>query len=88
MPETTVAIIGAGIGGVYLAAELGTLGCRLLMSTRRRRHDTRRAFSIHGRQTAGSRESGHFRTGVPPHPFPTSCPLYLSNQIVAKSWLT
>jgi opine dehydrogenase len=29
MPDTTVAIIGAGIGGVYLAAELGTLGCRL-----------------------------------------------------------
>src|SRR5947208_1224134 len=29
MPETTVAIIGAGIGGVYLAAELGVLGCKL-----------------------------------------------------------
>src|SRR5205823_13111156 len=29
MPDTTVAIIGAGIGGIYLAAELGTLGCRL-----------------------------------------------------------
>jgi cation diffusion facilitator CzcD-associated flavoprotein CzcO len=26
MPHPTVAIIGAGIGGVYLAAELGTLG--------------------------------------------------------------
>ena len=23
MPDTTVAIIGAGIGGIYLAAELG-----------------------------------------------------------------
>ena len=29
MPDTTVAIIGAGIGGVYLAAELGRLGCKL-----------------------------------------------------------
>src|SRR5260370_1064998 len=29
MPDATVAIIGAGIGGVYLAAELGMLGCRL-----------------------------------------------------------
>src|SRR5882724_9496729 len=29
MPDTTVAIIGAGIGGVYLAAELGRRGCRL-----------------------------------------------------------
>jgi opine dehydrogenase len=29
MPDTTVAIIGAGIGGVYLAAELGLLGCKL-----------------------------------------------------------
>jgi opine dehydrogenase len=29
MPDVTVAIIGAGIGGVYLAAELGLLGCRL-----------------------------------------------------------
>jgi opine dehydrogenase len=27
--DTTVAIIGAGIGGVYLAAELGVLGCKL-----------------------------------------------------------
>jgi len=29
MPDTTVAIVGAGIGGVYLAAELGMLGCKL-----------------------------------------------------------
>jgi len=29
MHDTNVAIIGAGIGGVYLAAELGVLGCRL-----------------------------------------------------------
>jgi opine dehydrogenase len=27
--DATVAIVGAGIGGVYLAAELGMLGCRL-----------------------------------------------------------
>src|ERR1051325_176375 len=29
MPDTTVAIIGAGIGGIYVAAELGRLGCKL-----------------------------------------------------------
>ncbi len=29
MPQTTVAIIGAGIGGVYLAAHLGQRGCIL-----------------------------------------------------------
>jgi opine dehydrogenase len=29
MADATVAIIGAGIGGVYLAAELGMLGCQL-----------------------------------------------------------
>src|SRR5436305_10326970 len=29
MPDITVAIIGAGIGGIYLAAELGILGCKL-----------------------------------------------------------
>src|SRR5215472_14059346 len=29
MLDTTVAIIGAGIGGIYLAAELGILGCKL-----------------------------------------------------------
>lgn len=29
MPDRTVAIIGAGIGGIYLAAELGLLGCKL-----------------------------------------------------------
>lgn len=29
MSDTTVAIIGAGIGGIYVAAELGRLGCRL-----------------------------------------------------------
>jgi opine dehydrogenase len=32
MPETTVAIIGAGIGGVYLAAHLGVLGARLRLA--------------------------------------------------------
>ena len=34
MTDTTVAIIGAGIGGVYLAAELGTLSCRLRLADR------------------------------------------------------
>ena len=34
MPNTTVAIIGAGSGGIYLAAELGTLGCRLRLTDR------------------------------------------------------
>ncbi|MGA3005313.1 MAG: NAD/NADP octopine/nopaline dehydrogenase family protein [Acetobacteraceae bacterium] len=32
MSDTTVAIIGSGIGGIYLAAELGTLGCRLRLT--------------------------------------------------------
>src|SRR5258708_4244971 len=32
MPKTTVAIIGAGSGGIYLAAELGTLGCPLRLT--------------------------------------------------------
>jgi opine dehydrogenase len=32
MPHPTVAIIGAGSGGVYLAAELGALGCRLRLT--------------------------------------------------------
>jgi opine dehydrogenase len=32
MAETTVAIIGAGIGGIYLAAELGIFGCRLRLT--------------------------------------------------------
>src|SRR5215208_2840599 len=34
MTDTTVAIIGAGIGGVYLAAELGLLGCKLRLHDR------------------------------------------------------
>jgi opine dehydrogenase len=34
MPLPTVAIIGAGIGGIYLAAELGTLGCALRLTDR------------------------------------------------------
>jgi opine dehydrogenase len=40
MADTTVAIIGAGIGGVYLAAELGLLGCKLRLHDR---DDTRLA---------------------------------------------
>lgn len=34
MTDTTVAIVGAGIGGVYLAAELGLNGCRLRLHDR------------------------------------------------------
>jgi opine dehydrogenase len=34
MSDTTVAIVGAGIGGVYLAAQLGTLGARLRLTDR------------------------------------------------------
>jgi opine dehydrogenase len=34
MADTTVAIIGAGIGGVYLAGELGMLGCKLRLHDR------------------------------------------------------
>jgi opine dehydrogenase len=34
MTDTTVAIVGAGIGGVYLVAELGLLGCRLRLHDR------------------------------------------------------
>lgn len=34
MPDTTVAIVGAGIGGVYLAAHLGTLGAKLRLTDR------------------------------------------------------
>lgn len=34
MPQATVAIVGAGIGGVYLAAELGLIGCPLRLHDR------------------------------------------------------
>src|SRR5437764_8197786 len=34
MADTTVAIVGAGIGGVYLAADLGLLGCKLRLHDR------------------------------------------------------
>jgi opine dehydrogenase len=34
MPETTVAIIGAGIGGVYLSADLGLRGCKIRLHDR------------------------------------------------------
>src|SRR5439155_21656330 len=34
MADATVAIIGAGIGGIYLAAELGMLGCKLRLHDR------------------------------------------------------
>lgn len=45
MSDATVAIIGAGIGGVYLAAKLGTLSCRLQMTDR----DETRLADIRGR---------------------------------------
>jgi opine dehydrogenase len=32
VPHPTVAIIGAGIGGIYLAAELGVIGCALRLT--------------------------------------------------------
>lgn len=34
MPDTTIAIIGAGIGGVYLAADLGLRGCKIRLHDR------------------------------------------------------
>ena len=34
MAQPTVAIVGAGIGGVYLAADLGLLGCPLRLHDR------------------------------------------------------
>jgi opine dehydrogenase len=34
MAQSTIAIIGAGIGGIYLAAELGLLGCELRLHDR------------------------------------------------------
>jgi opine dehydrogenase len=34
MPDTVVAIIGAGIGGVYLAADLGLRGCKIRLHDR------------------------------------------------------
>jgi opine dehydrogenase len=34
MPQPTVAIVGAGIGGIYLAADLGLLGCPLRLHDR------------------------------------------------------
>ena len=45
MPHPTVAIIGAGTGGIYLAAELGTLGCPLRLTD----HDDSRLNPIRAR---------------------------------------
>jgi len=45
LPDTTVAIIGAGIGGVYVAADLGLRGCRLRLHDR----DETRLTEIHAR---------------------------------------
>jgi opine dehydrogenase len=51
--DTTVAIIGAGIGGVYLAAELGVLGCRL------RLHDLDESRLVAIRARGGIEVEGH-----------------------------
>ena len=53
MPQTTVAIIGAGIGGVYLAAELGLKECRLRLNDR----DDSRLAPI--RERGGIEVEGH-----------------------------
>jgi opine dehydrogenase len=53
MPQTTVAIIGAGIGGVYLAAELGMLGCKL------RLHDIDDSRLVAIRARGGIEVEGH-----------------------------
>jgi opine dehydrogenase len=53
MPQTTVAIIGAGIGGVYLAAELGMLGCKL------RLHDIDDSRLAALRSSGGIEVDGH-----------------------------
>src|SRR5437879_4438160 len=56
MPDTTVAIIGAGIGGVYLAAELGMLGCKLRLHDL---DDSRLAdIRAHGGIDVDGRDSG------------------------------
>jgi opine dehydrogenase len=51
--DTTVAIIGAGIGGVYLAAELGVLGCKL------RLHDIDDSRLVAIRARGGIEVEGH-----------------------------
>src|SRR5438874_1910727 len=53
MQDTTVAIVGAGIGGVYLAAELGMLGCRL------RLHDVDDSRLVEIRARGGIEVEGH-----------------------------
>ncbi|MBS0639167.1 MAG: NAD/NADP octopine/nopaline dehydrogenase family protein [Proteobacteria bacterium] len=45
MPNSVVAIVGAGSGGVYLAAELGSLGCTIRLTDR----DDRRLAAIRER---------------------------------------
>jgi len=51
--DTTVAIVGAGIGGVYLAAELGVLGCCL------RLHDIDDSRLAEIRSRGGIEVEGH-----------------------------
>jgi opine dehydrogenase len=53
MPETTVAIVGAGIGGVYLAAALGLRDCRL------RLHDIDDSRLAPIREAGGIEVEGH-----------------------------
>jgi len=51
--DRTVAIVGAGIGGVYLAAELGVLGCKL------RLHDIDDSRLVAIRARGGIEVEGH-----------------------------
>jgi opine dehydrogenase len=55
MTETTVAIIGAGSGGVYLAAEPGVLGCRLRLTDL----DDTRLAAIRARSGLDVEPGGH-----------------------------
>src|SRR5580658_2331927 len=59
---TTVAIVGAGIGGVYLAAQLGTLGAKLRLTDL----DDRRLADIraHGGLDVAVCTGGTYQEGV------------------------
>jgi len=59
MPDTIVAIIGAGIGGIYLAAELGSKGCWL------RLHDIDEGRLVPIRERGGLDVEGNSSEFVP-----------------------